>query len=239
MSAVNRGLADARRWTERGTALFLDTLDRVPDAGLAAASALPGWTRAHVVAHVAANAEALGNLVHWARTGEPTPMYSSPEQRAADIENGARRPAAELRAWVRRASAALADGMATLTDDQWRRQVRTAQGRTVPATEVPWLRSREVLIHAVDLRAGVAFADLPEDFLAALLDDIAARRSATPGPALRPTAPDGRAWTITGDGDPVTVRGPLAELAAYLAGRAYRDLTVAGGGPIPDLPAWL
>lgn len=239
MSAAARPLADTLRWMEQGTALFLDALERVPDAGLADASALPGWTRAHLVAHVAANADALGNLVHWARTGEPTPMYSSPEQRLADIEAGARRPAAELRSWVRRASAALADGLATLTDEQWVRQVRTAQGRTVPAAEVPWMRSREVLVHAVDLAAGVGFADLPEDFLASLLDDITGKRSAGSGPALRAAAPGGREWTVSGEGEPVTVRGPLAELAAYLAGRAHRDLAVDGGGAVPDLPAWL
>ena len=87
------------------------------------------------------------------RTGEETPMYSSPEQRDADIEAGATRPAAELRDWVapaprrsRRTSA--------LDDEQWARQVRTAQGRTVPATEIPWMRAREVMVHAVDLEAG-------------------------------------------------------------------------------------
>ena len=50
-------------------------------------TALPGWTRKHLVAHLAGNAEALLRLLHWAGTGERTPMYTSPEQRNADIES--------------------------------------------------------------------------------------------------------------------------------------------------------
>ena len=53
----------------------------------------------HVAAHLSLNAEALGNLVHWARTGEERPMYSSPGRRTTDIEAGALRPPDDLRAW--------------------------------------------------------------------------------------------------------------------------------------------
>lgn len=53
----------------------------------------------HVLAHVCANAEALRHLAHWARTGEETPMYSSPTQRNEDIETGSHKEASELRGW--------------------------------------------------------------------------------------------------------------------------------------------
>jgi maleylpyruvate isomerase len=220
-------------WMVKGTEHFLAALDLVHDLGRP--SLLQGWTRKHLVAHVAANAEALLNLVRWARTGEPTPMYASPEQRTADIERGAVKPDGELRAWVRDSAERLADGLAALTEEQWAHPVRTAQGRLVPASEVPWMRSREVLIHAVDLDAGLTFVDLPEDFLAALVDDIAAKRShAADGPALAVRTTDGaRTWSVTGSGSPVAVTGTLPELAAYLAGR--RSLLVAA----PALPRWL
>ena len=71
-------------WAHEGTKLFLDAVALTT----APTQRLPGWTRRHLVAHVAANAEALGNLVHWAATGIPTPMYSSPEARAAGIDRG-------------------------------------------------------------------------------------------------------------------------------------------------------
>ena len=74
-------------------------------------------------------------------------MYSSPHQRNADIEAGAHRPASDLRAWVEQSATRLAEAFAGLDAEQWERPVRTAQGRTVPASEIPWLRAREVMVH--------------------------------------------------------------------------------------------
>lgn len=211
---MRRTFDDARRWARLGTELFLGSAD----AGLGEPSALPGWTRAHLVAHVAANADALGNLVHWAATGEPTPMYASPEERAAGIERGRTLPAAALTAWLRDSADTLEKAMAALGEEQWRTQVVTAQGRTVPATELPWLRAREVCVHAVDLATDVTFADLPDDFLAALCDDVVAKRFAAPGPAVTLRAPS-TAWNLPGEGEPALVTGELPGLAAYLTGR--------------------
>lgn len=147
-------------------------------------SVLPGWSRKHLLAHIAANATALGHLVRWAATGEPTPMYSSSGERAAGIENGSRLPSGELTAWLRRSADELEGAMTRLSDEQWLAPVVTAQGRTVPALEVPWLRAREVGVHAVDLAMGVSFADLPAGFLDALCDDVIGKRGAGPGPVL-------------------------------------------------------
>ncbi|MBY8861902.1 maleylpyruvate isomerase family mycothiol-dependent enzyme [Nocardia sp. CA2R105] len=202
--------ADALRWVAFGTALFTEQLAALDEREMTLPCGLPGWTRKHLLAHVAANADALGHLVHWAATGEPTPMYSSPAQRSADIESGATLSASELRTWVPRSAQRLTDAMAALTEPQWHTEVRTAQGRAVPATEIPWLRAREVCVHAVDLGTGVRFADLPEEFLTALVADISAKRE------LR-AIPD----------------GPLPEVAAYLAGRSHSLAEV------PDLGPWL
>ncbi|HET8987175.1 MAG TPA: maleylpyruvate isomerase family mycothiol-dependent enzyme [Humibacillus sp.] len=230
----------AHAWMRQGTELFLTALESIDDEALAAPGTLPGWTGRHVVAHVAANADALGNLVHWARTGAETPMYSSAEQRGADIASGSQRPASELRQWVASSAGRLAEACDALTPEQWTRQVRTAQGRIVPATEIPWMRSREVMVHAVDLGGAVTVADLPADFDAALLDDIAATRSGgAEGPALRLVATDdARRWAVAGTGHPTTVHGPLAQLTAYLSGRPATGLH-ADGADVPTLPRWL
>jgi maleylpyruvate isomerase len=209
-----RTTADDRRWMDHGTALFLDTVAALDEAGLEADSGLPGWTRKHVVAHVAANADAVGHLVQWAATGVERPMYGSPEERTAGIEQGAALPAPALLAWLRRSTEALAEAMDQLTDAQWASEVRTAQGRTVPATETPWMRAREVCVHAVDLDAGLTFADLPDDFNRALCDDIRAKRAM----AELPTA---------------VADAPLAEVTAWLSGRPH---TLAGA---PALGPWL
>lgn len=239
MMAADRSRADSLRWMAHGTATFLDALATLPDDRLDRPTALVGWTGRHLLAHVAANADALVNLAHWARTGEETPMYASPAQRDADIEAGATRPAAELRAWAVRAAETLQTRLAELDERRWNRLVRTAQGRTVPAEEIPWMRAREVMVHAVDLGAGVGFDDFPADFLAALIDDIAAKRSGA-GPALALTATDhGRTWTVPGSGDPTPVGGALAGLAAYLSGRRTDGVTGTQSRPAPELPRWL
>jgi maleylpyruvate isomerase len=223
-------------WTHDGTRRLLAALDELPDAALTAPTALPGWTRRYLIAHVAANADALRNLVYWARTGEERRMYSSAGQREADIVAGSARPAAELREWAVQASDALAADLDALSDAAWDATIITAQGVTRPAREIPWMRAREVYIHAVDLAAGTAWADLPAAFLAALLDDVCARRSAQGGgPALALAATDsGHAWEVAGAGAPVPVSAPLADLAAYLSGRPCPALPAA-----PSLPAWL
>jgi maleylpyruvate isomerase len=177
---------------ERLTPLFLSAVDSLSDASFADPTALPGWTRAHVVAHVHSNAEALQRLARWARTGEESRMYASPAQRSDEIESGAKLQPATLRAIVHRSAAALAAGLAQLTVTEREHIVITAQGRHIAADEIAWLRCREVGVHAVDLAAGVTFADLPDDFLTALINDVIVKR---------------------------TANGELATIAAWLTGR--------------------
>jgi len=166
----------ANDWMAGGTALFLATLDGVDDRHLAQPTALPGWTGKHVVAHVHYNAVALCRLVRWAATGVENRMYESAEQRGREIEHAATLPATELRALVRESADDLANALGTLSAQTWANEVVTAQGRTVPASEIPWLRAREVYVHAVDLGGATSFEDVPEDVLAALLTDVVSRR---------------------------------------------------------------
>jgi maleylpyruvate isomerase len=228
-------------WVQDGTARFQAALASLDDEALGDPSLLPGWTRRHLLAHVAANADALGRLASWARTGEESRMYASPAQRDAEIEAGAARPAAELRHWLVGSAAQLAGDLARLSEAAWRAPVITAQGRAVPASEIPWLRAREIHVHAVDLDAGLGFGDFPEDFLAALLGDVAARRSALgTGPALALTATDtGATWQVTGNSTSVyPVQAPLPVLTAWLTGRPAAGLR-GTPGTVPDLPPWL
>ncbi|MFF3373898.1 maleylpyruvate isomerase family mycothiol-dependent enzyme [Streptomyces sp. NPDC002680] len=213
-----RTLQTTLAWVAEGTELCRKAVADLDEASYNEPSLLPGWTRKHVVAHVAANARALRNLMHWARTGEPTPMYTSPEQRLADIESGATLPAGWLTAWFEQSAQLLAYAMAELTEEQWRAEVLTAQGRTVPAGEVPWMRTREVMVHAVDLGTGVQFADLPEQFRAELRQDILAKRGSDTVPAIQ---------------------GADADITAYLAGRPYTGVANRDGSPAEPLTPWL
>jgi maleylpyruvate isomerase len=223
-------------WMADGTRMLLTDLVALPDQALDAPTALPGWTRRYLLAHVAANAGALRNLVHWARTGEERRMYASNEQRDADIATGARLPAVELRAWIDSSAQALAADLDAMPGQAWDAKVITAQGLTRGASEIPWMRVREVYVHAIDLGAGSQWTDLPAEFLTALLDDVTARRSAKGGgPALAVAATDtGHTWEVVGTGAAIPVSAPLADLSAYLTGRPAPELRAA-----PALPAWL
>lgn len=168
-----------RAWMDDGTRLLLAAIDGLSDEQFEAPTALPGWSRRHVVAHVHYNAEALRRLVRWARTGEETRMYASQDQRAAEIERGAALPPAELRELVHASAAALAADLDALPEQAWRNEVVTAQGRTVPATDIPWMRTREVAVHAVDLDCGIGFVDLPDELNAALALDVVKKRTSS------------------------------------------------------------
>ena len=231
-------LNHTRSWMDTGTALFTATVDGLTDADLAAAALLPGWSRRHVVAHVALNAQALRRLVRWARTGEPTLMYASAEQRAGDIEEAAAWTPARLRSSLADTAVQLATDLDRLPPGRWAAEVKTAQGRTITAREIPWLRTREVAVHAVDLAAGVDFEDLPGELCAAIVTDVARLRSSRGhDPALRLRSGD-QAWLVTGAGEPAQVEGTPPALARWLTGRGTSGLTV-GGGLLPPLSPWL
>lgn len=226
-------------WLVQGTELFLSTLDRLPDDALRAPSGLPGWSRAHLLAHVARNAEALVRLLHWARTGEPTPMYADPEQRDRDIERGADQSADALRDDVRSTADQLDQALRALPDAAWDAEVRTARGRAVPAPEVPWMRVREVWLHAVDLAAGAGMHQLPAPVVEAMLDDVTQAYGARPDvPALVLTDPTtSRTWRVHEPEQAQPVDAPAYALLALLVGRPV------GTGVLPDdaptVPAWL
>jgi maleylpyruvate isomerase len=230
----------SRQWMQLGAELVTTAIANFDEQDFDVQSQLPGWTRKHLIAHLAANGDAIGNLVHWAATGEVTPMYPSPEARAADIEIGSRKSGSELGLWFSESAARLDEGMSALTAEQWTHEIVTAQGRTVPASETPWMRSREVMIHAVDLDSGVGFDDLPEEFLRALCDDIVTKRASADGPtAIVLVSDTADQWKLPGAGDPVQVTGSLAAITAYLAGRQYSGLTTSGNDEVPALSAWL
>jgi maleylpyruvate isomerase len=208
---------------------------------LAGPSRLPGWTRGHVLAHLSRNAEALTNLLTWARTGEETPMYASAEAREAAIEAGAGRPPAEQLKDLRDSAERFAAAWAELPPAAWAAQVTVRSGRVIAAAEIPWLRLVEVLLHHVDLDTGYRCADLPADFAARELAYLLDRLTGHEGVAaveLHDTG-SGRTWEIGAATEPeVKVGGSTHDLLAWVSGRGGGEgLAVApAGAALPVLP---
>jgi len=230
--------AAALEWMADGHDYFLSCLKAVGDEELAGPSRLPGWTGKHVLSHVGHNARALARLAHWAATGEPTPMYASTTARAEEIETGASWPADRLRDFVVAEQERLASALGRIAADRWQAPVVTAQGRTVPARTIPWLRSREVWIHACDLPTGGDFAAFPAAFLDALITDALERRRTVQSVDIDVRATD-RGGPVD-EGTAERVEGPAADLARWLTrGVPSPRLRTATGAPAPHLPPWL
>jgi len=118
--------------------------------------------------------------------------------------------------------------------EAWDARIRTAQGRDIPASNVPWMRTCEVWLHAVDLDAGVRVDGFPADLVDALLDETIAWFAKHDCPPVLLDATDReRSWTIGTDVAPTT--GTATQLLAWLVGR--EDGT-ALRGPRPELPPW-
>lgn len=239
----------------RGQAYFSRRLGELRNDELDAPSLVPGWTRRHVVAHVGLNARALTRLTTWAATGVETPMYASREERDAEIELGATLPARALRNLSAHAAVHLDVEWRDLPDDAWRAEVRTAQGRVVPASETVWMRTREVWIHAVDLDHGGSYRHFPAELVDGLLADVLrtwrSRGSTGDVPALvlvptdRPAATDDVVLsTVSGpaaaDEPHLQLRGRAADLARWATGRGGAGLlSTPDGDPVPEPPRWL
>jgi maleylpyruvate isomerase len=223
-AATGRLLDDAQGWAEGAAAL---------------PSLLPGWSRGHVLTHLARNADGIRNLVTWATTGVETPMYPSMEARAAAIEAGAARPLPELLTDLRDSAARLDVAWADLDGPAEDVVVRMGRARTpTPGWCLPLHRTREVQIHHVDLGSGFGPQAWPDRFVRRTLDQLAPtfrERGDSPVRVLRD--PDGASWELAEQGP--AVQGPAAHLLAWLVGRSPgADLVVDGGGPVPAAPEW-
>jgi uncharacterized protein (TIGR03083 family) len=221
---------------EAATARMVATVSALTDADLRAPSLLPGWTRAHVVTHLARNADSYRNLLRWARTGVETPQYQSVEQREADLEAGVVRSPADLLEDVRATAEGFADDVRALPDDAWGATVRSFHGWEHPAWHTVHRRWREVEAHHADLDAGYSHEDWPERFVRwELAHTLTGLREHGGLAASRVRATDLDLDVRLG-GEGPEIEGPARELIAWLAGRT--DGGGLSGGPLPDPPAW-
>lgn len=210
------------------------TLATLTEGDLRAPSLCEGWTRAHVLAHLARNADALQHLVQWAVSGRETPAYASPEQRDQDIEDSAQQSLTRLRADVTSASSAFRSRVEVLRGRTDLHPVRLGSGTSVPGDRVPWARLREVTFHHVDLDLGFTFAQAPPEVVRAGLVEASARLTTKGTPPLTLLGSDGRHWHLGGGGTEVS--GKPADLLLWLSRGVARNLT--SHHPLPTLPAW-
>jgi maleylpyruvate isomerase len=241
MAVVPDDPAEYLRQLRPATEDLIRAIAGLSDVAVRAASLLPGWTRGHVLTHLARNAEGGTRLLGWARTGVPSYEYESVEARAAAIEQGAGRPAAVLIADVQQSAAAFfaaADGMPATA---WQRTVRWTTGHETEAARIVPSRFFEVCIHHADLDIGYRPSDWPAAFVSGLLDRAVRglKAHAEIVGAIRLEGADTRRVFEIGkvtSASPV-VAGPEYALGAWLLGRSDgSDLYCKGTAGLPAVP---
>jgi maleylpyruvate isomerase len=211
-------------------ARFLTTAQALTNDDLHQASALPGWTRAHVLTHLAQAADSRTGLLRSARAGRVGQQYPSEQARADAIDAGARRPPAAIRADLHRAVQDCLTAIREHPRHLWDAPAiwLGPPGRRPVRGVVTGLR-RELEYHHVDLDAGYQPASWPDDFAAAELPLVTAwmnRCGAAP-----PMTLTGPAALHLDTSPPVDITGPQAALLAWLSGRSN------GSGLHPDIAA--
>jgi maleylpyruvate isomerase len=218
---------------------LLETACGLSDEEVFAPSLLPGWSRGHVLTHIARNADGLTNLLGGAAVGEQRTAYPSSEARNADIEAGSRRPIKEQVADIEAAHARFESAIAAVRPEQWGfEQAWGSAGQARPASSLLDARLREVAIHHIDLDAGYSAADWSPQFALHIL------RSALPAfeargltaCVLRPTDVDEN--VEANGGSTLEVSGPAHALVSWLLGRDKGLTLTTTGGELPSPPAW-
>jgi maleylpyruvate isomerase len=238
-------LLEAMLQARRGTAFFARKLNELTDDELDGPSLLPGWNRRHVTAHIGYNARAIARLIEWAGTGVETPMYASTDVRDKEISFGATLSPIALRNLFDHSAVHLNVEWRDLPEQAWQHQVKTAQGREVPASETVWMRTREVWTHAVDLDNGASFADIPATVLERLLGDITGAwktRGTDTGLLINVTGTE-LTFGDTAAQNATLITGALSGVVQWATGRGTRGVTATHDGALldetPAAPKWI
>ena len=145
--------------------LLVGSLSGISDADAREPSRLPGWSRGHVLSHLARNADSQTRMVEGALRNDVLDQYpGGDEERAADIEAGAHRPVEALLVDLYASQQRLFDAWAQVPDDAWDRLTNARAGAR-PVRNGVQSRWREILVHLVDLDVGFGPDQLPANYL--------------------------------------------------------------------------
>ena len=158
--APARELALARS----GTAYFARKLNELSDAALYEPSAVPGWTRAHVICAVAYQARALARQAEAAAAGIAIPPMQDAEwAELEDLDLGATLPPRALRHLFDHSAVHLDVVWRDLPGAGWDLSAPDAAGQPRPIRACALERARMLWRGAIDLGNGARLRDLPPE----------------------------------------------------------------------------
>jgi maleylpyruvate isomerase len=220
VTKTSRSLAGDIGRMQRESAMVMATVTSLDDDEVRKPTKCEGWTRAHVIAHLALDADAMTNLATWAASGQETPAYASREKRNADIEAAAGRSVAFQ---------ALTDGVPVPT-------LPTVLSGEINAFSLPARRTTELIVHHDDLDTTWEWHEADPEAILDAIEVCVLRLQADPhSPGLRIVAGEGEEWVV-GDGS-FRIEGYYEELLPFLA-REQVEEGLQYEGELPNLPPW-
>ena len=156
MDAAQRQLSDQ---IDDATQRLLGTARVLAEPDLREPSLLPGWTRAHVLAHLASTPTQCAPCSVGAQSGQDRAAYPSAEARESSIAQGATMKAKDLVSGIAGSAMALRAIARQLTDEAWQFPVRILDSAPFPAAQLLTRRLVEVELHHCDLGAGYGPSD--------------------------------------------------------------------------------
>jgi maleylpyruvate isomerase len=221
---------------QRESAMVMATVASLADDELSKPTKCEGWTRAHLIGHLAHGADAMTNLATWALTGEETPAYESRAKRDADIAAAAMLTAAELTGALEQADARLLEAFQKLADGVQVATLPTLFSGEINAFSLPARRTTELIVHHDDLDTTWEWHEADPDAILDSIEVCVLRLQVTPGcPGLQIVAGEGEEW-IVGDGS-FKIEGYYDELLPFLA-RGQVEEGLQYEGELPKLPPW-
>ena len=244
---------------------FRGRIASLTDADVRAPSRLPGWSRGHVLAHVAGVAGAMARQLEYAARGETIDLYEGgSDGRNRAIEEGSVRSADRLRGELDDALDRALSAFRNLGDADWTAPISYRGGVVRDGGLALW---RELVIHGTDLGTGGEADAWSPQFCEHLFGFLSARvpagmrlrvqpfgmaprvLSANPESALSPASPSengpsvNSAWIKTTSINTISVNGMATDIAAWLAGRtpnlgSLRAEAAADGVDLPKLLPW-
>ena len=150
---------------------LLQSLDALTDDQCREPSALPGWTRGHVLSHLARNAESHVHVLQCAARGEVEEQYvGGAKARKEGIELHAHDSAESLVNAVRKSIYALEGQWAATNSEGWQGHGVNSAGATIAMSDIVFLRWREVEVHHADLALDFTFANWDSTYVRYELD---------------------------------------------------------------------
>jgi maleylpyruvate isomerase len=228
--------------TVLATTRYLQALTVLDEEAVRRPSLLPGWSRAHVVAHLSRNADAFEQVLSRAARGGPAVMYDGQHARDRDIEETVRgADLAHLVDDAHRSARRLEHAWRTCAADPETPYSRLPDAEeTFPLRTVGFRRRAEVEIHHADLGLGYLPSTWPTDFSLRVVSQRQNELAQLPGggPSMVLSSTDVEGLWKLGLGRGPEITGTVGDLAWWLVGRGGGHGLECSPGGLPTLDRW-